>query len=208
MAVILPHSVFFHFPKTGGYFVRKVIQASGVPYRDDDPRDLSFHAIDPGKLKMDVDGRAKFLIMRHPMEWYTSYWNHRIQRGWEGELHVGWNAIDIYQAKGANDFPGFLEQVLDEGVPFISQHRDLFEQMDFIGRFENLREELCWIFKRTGDKIPCDLIRRMASQNVIPYSGSKEFKVPASLYRQMLELENWAFDFFEYPEVSDRFYLF
>lgn len=141
------------------------------------------------------------------MDWYTSYWNHRIHQGWEGDIHPGWNAIDIYQVKGADDFTGFLEQVLDEGVPFISQHRAIFEQMDFIGRFENLRKELCWIFDQTGDKIPCDLITRLASQNVIPYAAGKEFKVPVSLYRQMLELEQWAFEFFDYEEVSDRFYL-
>jgi len=187
--------------------VRKVIEASGVPYVDDDPKDHSFHSIDPGKISAETEGKAKFLFMRHPLDWYTSYWNHRNHQGWEGELHVGWNAINIYQVRGASDFSGFLQQVLDEGIPLISQNRPLFEQMDFIGRFENLRDELCRIFEQAGENISCELIKKLASQNVIPYASGKQFEVPVSLYRQMIELEKWAFDYFDYPEVSDRFYL-
>lgn len=208
MALILPHSVFFHFPKTGGYFVREVIRRSGVPFHEDNPEDLSFHSIDPANLDDSVAaGRLKFIFMRHPMDWYASYWNHRNHVGWKGELHPGWNAVSIYQAKGADTFEGFLQQVLDEGVPFISQHRALFTQMDRVGRFDDLRAELCRIFRAAGEAVDCELIERLAAQNVIPYPKQGAFSVPKALYDRVVALESWAFDFFGYPDLSARFRL-
>jgi hypothetical protein len=206
LALILPHSVFFHFPKTGGYFVREVIRRSGLPCREDNPEDHSFHNIDPANVAGGA-GRLKFIFMRHPMDWYASYWNHRNHVGWEGELHPGWNAVRIYQAKGADTFDGFLEQVLQEGVPFISQHRALFEQMDRVGRFEDLREELCRIFTQAGEAVACGLIRELAPQNVLPYPEGGRPRVSRERYQRMVELESWAFAFFGYPERSERYEL-
>ena len=207
MALVLPRSVFFHFPKTGGYFVREVIKRSGVAFHADNPEDHSFHNIDPARIDQAAAGRLKFIFARHPMEWYASYWNHRNHVGWEGALHPGWNAVQIYQARGADTFTGFLEQVLAEGVPFISQHRPLFEQMDRVGRFEDLREELCRIFAQAGEAIDCGLIRTLTAQNVIPYREGARFQVPRALYARMVELEAWAFERLGYPAASPRFEL-
>lgn len=206
MAIILPNSVFFHFPKTGGYFIREVIKQSGVDYQEDNPEDHSFHNIDRDKLAI-AKARLAFIFMRHPMDWYTSYWNHRIHVGWEGPLHPGWNAVGIYQSKGADTFTGFLQQVIDEGVPFISQHSALFEKMDEVGRLEHLREDLIRIFSRSGDPVSPDLIRAIPVQNKIEYKDGELFRVPASLYRKMIELEAWAMQFFHYTETSPRFRL-
>lgn len=208
MALILPRSVFFHFPKTGGYFVREVIRRSGIPYREDDPADHSFHNINPAQLNDVVDNASlKFIFMRHPMEWYASYWNHRHHVGWKGELHPGWNAVHIYQAQGADTFAGFLGQVLATGTPFISQHRELFLQMDAIGRFEDLRNELCRIFDMAGETVDSALVHGLAAQNVIPYRQSGQLSLPKALYDRMVDLEGWAFDFFGYPKISERFEL-
>jgi len=208
LALILPRCVFFHFPKTGGYFVREVIRRSGIPYREDNPEDHSFHNIDPTQLGNKIDDTSlKFIFMRHPMDWYASYWNHRHYVGWEGELHPGWNAVRIYQAEGADTFPEFLEQVLETGVPFISQHRDLFLQMDTIGRFEDLRNELCRIFDTAGEAVNSALVQGLAAQNVIPYRQSGRISLPKTLYNRMVELEGWAFEFFAYPRSSKKFEL-
>jgi hypothetical protein len=208
LAIILPHSVFFHFPKTGGYFIREVIRRSGVPAQSDDPKDHSFHAIDPGAVPSPEQQRFRFIFIRHPLEWYTSYWNHRTTVGWEGELHPGWNAVNIYQARKADDFTGFIEQVLDEGVPFISQHRQLFERMDAIGHLERLKDDLCRIFAQANEDISCELVRSTPGQNQIPYRDGQRFRLPRELYDRMLELESWAFQFFGYAPESRRFELY
>jgi hypothetical protein len=206
LALILPHSVFFHFPKTGGYFVREVIRRSGIPFSVDDPENHSFHNIDPSHLAdEEISSRLKFIFIRHPMEWYASYWNHRNHVGWNGDLHPGWNAVQIYQSKGADSFEGFLEQVLREGVPFISQHRELFEQMDRVGRFEDLRNELCRIFAQAGEAVGCRLIQNLPPKNVIPYPEAGAPRVARELYMRMVDLESWAFEYFGYPPVSERY---
>ncbi len=141
------------------------------------------------------------------MDWYASYWNHRTHVGWTGELHPGWNAVSIYQAQGADTFVGFLEQVVAEGVPFISQHADLFKKMDRVGRFEDLRNELCAILTAAGEDVDCALVQTVPPQNVIPYPGKGWIDVPRSLYSAMVNLEAWSFEFFGYAEESRRFNL-
>lgn len=90
MAVILPNSAILHIPKTGGQFVRDVLDHNGIEYRQTGRRPctgdqrlfnraISSHCLpyDPEFWQFVDEGKV-LAFVRHPLTWYQSYWAYRV----------------------------------------------------------------------------------------------------------------------------------
>lgn len=108
MAVILKNSVILHIPKTGGNYVREVLDHNKIPYYTTGRhpcilsqnlfnREISSHCIPHGHECF--EGRVhKLVFVRHPLEWYRSYWSFRVMNkpGNEGAKEIEyWRTSDV-----------------------------------------------------------------------------------------------------------------
>lgn len=175
--LILPNSCFLHVPKTGGGWVKNAIIASGIKYKDykidDIPHIGLKHCPCPGKFK--------FAFVRHPVGLYRSYWQYKMTNAWDKK-----NMFDM--ACQSDSFHDFIRNVLDKYpgvygdtlIDFIGEGNN---EIEFIGKYENLVEDLLVALKCAGETFDEDTIRTMP-----PYNVSNKVKFPAE-YTNQLESE-------------------
>ena len=99
MALKFNNNIFFHIPKTGGNYVREVIARSGFANSE-----IGHVHCTP----LDVDNYDKyrsFTVVRHPLNWYKSWYRYRIVTGWRKGHHIDRLCESI-------DFEGFVENIL------------------------------------------------------------------------------------------------
>lgn len=70
---------FLHLPKTGGTWVRYALARVGVSWRDEGRQ----HA-DHAEAVRACSAARYFTLVRHPLDWYASYWCMRMSEGWAG----------------------------------------------------------------------------------------------------------------------------
>lgn len=166
-----------HVPKTGGSWVKKAIIASGINHKDyridGDP-----HLV----LKQcPVPEKFKFAFVRHPVQFYRSYWQFKMTNGWDKK-----NPIDM-ECKSEN-FNVFVRKILDKYpgrygdalVEFVGEEK---EEIEFVGKYENLVDDLIAALKYAGEVFSEDAIRTL-----LPYNVSDKKKFPAQ-YTEELEQE-------------------
>lgn len=167
--LILPKSCFLHVPKTGGSWVRKAIKAAGIACEDFSLGN-NHH---PGLADCPTPDKFKFAFVRHPLSLYRSYWQYKMTYGWDAE-----NLID--NTCRSNDFHTFVATVLEKlpGIYSRSLHEFVGppqQPIDFIGKYENLVEDLITALHRAGEQFNPAAIR-----NLPPYNVSNKQAFPAS----------------------------
>jgi hypothetical protein len=158
--LILPHSCFLHVPKTGGSWVKKAIMAAGIDCQPFSPGG-DHH---PGLRDCPCPHKFKFAFVRHPLALYRSYWQYKMTYGWDPH-----NAID--QRCRAEDFHSFVTAVLTHMPGVYGQGLDQFvgtaaQPIDFIGKHENLVEDLITALQLAGETFDADAIRALPPYNV------------------------------------------
>lgn len=160
VALVLPNSIFFHVPKAGGTFVRRTIRDLGI--ESEEKGDPHISLVDFADTYPEVlADRYTFTFVRHPLDWWRSYWSHRDLRGW---------AIDHPMDRECNDtdFGHYMDQVLR------SDWRDHYLQivrsvvtarMDYVGRQENLRVDLTAALTEAGEKFDHRSLGRLGMIN-------------------------------------------
>ncbi|RMD70085.1 MAG: hypothetical protein D6819_05170 [Gammaproteobacteria bacterium] len=175
--LILPNSCFLHVPKTGGSWVKKAIIASGIDCKD--------YRIDGnphiGLSKCPAPEKFKFAFVRHPVHLYRSYWQYKMTYGWDKK-----NILDM-ECKSDN-FNTFIRNVLEKypgcyGDALIEFVGEGEHEIEFIGKYENLIEDLITALKSAKESFNEDIIRNLPPCNV---SDKKRF--PAQ-YTEELEQE-------------------
>lgn len=136
---------FLHVPKTGGTWATEAMFAAGVIA--DRPPSVPFH----GGLA-DTSGfgdRFTFAFIRHPLEFWLSYWGFRMRTGWDLE-----NGIDSTAASAdfgefidalVRHHPGAASAVYEQSVGRAG------EEIDFVGRHERLADDLCVALGLAGE---------------------------------------------------------
>jgi hypothetical protein len=161
--------LFLHMPKTGGSWVTQAVSAAGVATWAPDPLgDRSYSAHGHADLHdVGVDDRLSVAFIRHPLDWWRSYWGHRMRAGWDRTI-----GIDAIAAN--DDFNRFVLALLDH-------HRGSFDEIvrrfvglpspcvDFVGRFENLVEDTCEALRLGGERFSASAIRQHPRVNVNDY---------------------------------------
>lgn len=166
MALVMPHSIFIHIPKTGGSWVRNVIRRSGIPSQEIGPCDLgqiqvlhaSIHQV-PKKLRRT---RLAFAFIRHPVSWLKSKWAYAISRGkLKAKPKTG---VDRCLHKDLNVF---MENILqtNPGLPSSAMlHRLGWKRVDgtwsnglkrkvHIGKNETLSQDLLKFMRSAGEPL-------------------------------------------------------
>lgn len=148
MALMLPHSVFFHIPKTGGTWVRHAIQNAGIPATE--LKTGSNLQGDAHSQRRDVEtaGKFTFAFVRHPLNWYASFWNHRMMTGWKFQ-----DRIDRYMSL---DFEAFVWNVIRHDPGHLAKRYESYlgrapGVLGFIGRTEDLASGLVKALRLAGE---------------------------------------------------------
>lgn len=158
--LILPKSCFMHFPKTGGVWTTGAIKGSGIPYEE--------YTIDGnphiGLEDCPCPEKFKISFVRHPVQLYRSYWQYKMGAGWGYK-----NEIDI-RCRSEN-FHAFVGNVLENFSGVCGTYFEKFvgptgEEIEFIGKYENLVEDLILGLKAAGEEFDEEFVRRFPPQNV------------------------------------------
>ncbi|MBT3812930.1 MAG: sulfotransferase family 2 domain-containing protein [Gammaproteobacteria bacterium] len=158
--LILPKSCFLHVAKTGGSWVKKAIIASGIEY-EDYRVDGNPHV---GLSGCPVPDKFKFAFVRHPVDLYRSYWQFKMTHEWDVK-----NQLDM-ECK-SDDFNDFIRNVLDKypgcfGDSLIDFVGDRENEIEFVGKYENLVEDLILMLRDAGEVFDEGAIRNLPAYNV------------------------------------------
>jgi hypothetical protein len=174
--MVTSRMLFLHLPKTGGTWVTNAMLAAGVPAER--PPSLPFHAnrVEAGEY----GDRFVCAFVRHPLDFWRSYWAFRMRDGWDRE-----SPIDVQAASG--DLNEFTNNVV-ERVPGAA--RFLYEafvgapgdEIDFIGRQESLADDLVSALRRAGETFDERVLRAHARANASDYA-----LLPARYHRATAE---------------------
>jgi hypothetical protein len=90
MALQFDEYVFFHIPRCGGNFVRRLVK-----HLEDDNR-IDLHTEEIGSvhctpLNVEVDvlaGNTSFCVLRDPLTWYKSYFGYRLLKGFKKNHYI------------------------------------------------------------------------------------------------------------------------
>lgn len=168
-------AVFLHVPRTGGNWVRNVLRRiAEMPARNfygTIPEHIDRkHACLSHKDRRKM-ARVKYIFafVRHPVSYYESVWkwlnrdarkrsakqpNWAIRRRWHPFRDVAklWDQeFNVWVARVLEDVPAFATRLFEmyvgpEGAPFV----------DFIGRLENIKEDMEVVLSRLGNPMELD----------------------------------------------------
>ncbi len=176
-------AIFLHVPKCGGTWVRQTLREqhiwrARIGFKHSCARhvnDILRHhgwqylrhwvmhpLVTPGALR-----RAfKFCFVRNPLLWYESWWRfagHR-REVWE---RGRWHPQRPIDACGDADFSTFIENVLRERPGYVTEMYSWYtDGADFVGKCEQLAEDLIAAMKEAGITVNEDGIRQAPRVNV------------------------------------------
>jgi hypothetical protein len=168
-AVVNDRIALLHVPKTGGTWATHAIIEAGVRVTDPEVAAPDEHYAQKGHVRLDQipDRERLFTIafVRHPLDWWRSFWAHRMREGWIFPDH------EIDSRASSEDFDEFIEQVIENLPGFCGE---LFERFtgppdapaSFIGRYERLVDDLVAALESAGQEFNEDALRAFPPRNV------------------------------------------
>jgi len=188
------NSIIFHIPKTGGTWVHRALEAAGVDF-------IPFHKYSPHNTytqEPTLQGKFTIAFVRHPVSYYKSYWAYRMRTKWVS----GWYLDDYCRS---DNFEQFLLNVLEKKFPYVTWEFKRYgvfnpQIINFVGKQENLVEDLVWVLKFLNEKFDEEKLRKTPPQNVsnLKVSCSQE------IIRKICELEKEVIKYFRYEDKDIR----
>jgi len=140
--IVLKNSIFYDIPKTGGSWVSEGL----VAYMKGEFVLGSSHS-PPGVFKekeKECKGRLKFAFIRHPVEWYRSYYASRVASGQTEQVNFSEFLDYAFYEK-----PCFFN---DKPWTTYGNYLKPFLKCDFIGRTEKLAVDLGKALDMAGEE--------------------------------------------------------
>ena len=197
MALQFKNGIFFHIPKTGGNYTRRVIRSlipkgqgkeiGGSPHCDP----VEANTINP------ETGRTNphfwtFCIVRHPVEWYCSVYRYRRQTG----PRFDWDLDPYLQHKVFNDFVDLTCNAYPNGF-LTSWYKRFTPYVNTVLRTEMLTNGLKANLKKAG------IIYNPGSIDKIPRTNvsDRQYKtqINISTLQKLYKAEKSAFKDYGYP---------
>jgi len=203
MAVISPHSAFVHIPKTGGNFVRLCLAENDLELREanegPDGRTPT-QAHQSHRALAAYPDLFSYSFVRNPYQWYRSAFCYRQQRGWPQHGR----GMDLDACK-SDSFAEFVFGACEAFPGFLTQ---LYEQMignpiavDYLGRTETLREDLCEALTLAGEAFDVASIMDRTKSNTAGALGKfDEVILTTEIKERIYDSENTSFDRYGYPQ--------
>jgi SAM-dependent methyltransferase len=175
VALVLPHSIFFHVGRTAGHCVRKTIREMEIPAYDvgsfhDWPSNILLNETEQKKLS--------FCFVRHPLAWLKSFWCH--------EMQFGGTSSDYSSKTQSDSFAEFLTKAVaayPEG-PVTHVFQPFLLQCEEVGRQEILTADLRRILERAGEKVVPKVLENMGVTTV---EIDREIRDAATAPKELLE---------------------
>ena len=187
MPLLHKKSLFFHIPKTGGNWVRSALRASC-----DVQLELQDHTF-PMRVTSDY---YKFCFVRHPLTWYKSFFNYRNSRKWQSVKRM---ELDNYSC---GDFNVFIKRVCKYTNGFLtSLFKKYTQDVDFVGKQENLVDDLVTALKSAGETFDEGKLRGTQRLNL---SDSESLTYDVKLEQRLQHLEIGAIEEYKYEVLNGK----
>jgi len=184
------NAIFFHIPKTGGTWVHHALENSGIKIELFTPNGFPHSNYEDEN----IEDKYTFAFVRHPMNWYKSYWCWRIATGWEKD----WQ-IDIKCRN--NNFTRFIQNVVEYQCPFVTRiydhHIGFPKQLTFVGKQENLANDLVTVLNHLEVDFDEKKLRKTARQKVSLQNPA----CPTPLYKKLMTLESAVLKEYKYAQT-------
>jgi hypothetical protein len=207
MGVYLKKSVFYHIPKTGGTWVAKNLfdnvkgpkrnfwrHHRGVTHPHIDKKGVGHLLRGPHIPPSARDTKKfKFSFVRHPLTWYMSLWKYRTR---DGALRHQWrdrDSSDFSKKCAKNDFNEFIDAVIEHFPGYYSEVVKQFESVDFMGKQENIREDLVKALTLAGEEFNEDKVRNYKGES-LKIGRKVDIKYTPEQEKKILEIEKYVID--------------
>jgi hypothetical protein len=153
----------------------------------------------------------RFCFVRHPIKWYESYWKFMKGRGWNDwgkeNSKYDWHPNAILNGLGDEDFNNFVRKIIHKRPGYVSELFFSYAKpgITFIGRTENLVNDLVYVLKSQGLAFDEEELRGLKKVNVSK-TDPAEVKWDPYLKRTVTLLELPALIHFGYitpEEISE-----
>lgn len=197
MALVFDNRVFFHIPKTGGQYVRSIIE--DVAKKTE--KVGCYHA-GPLDVYEETKGLESFCVVRHPLDWYRSNYKYYFKRTWWiREKTSADTNMATYFLHRRSTFESYIQKILEmyehgvataifsRYVPFVNH----------ILRAESLTQELPILLKSWGYhgnmvKNKINVTSELADKTI----EQKETKLSGRTTELILQLENGIIKYLNY----------
>lgn len=222
--------VFLHIPKTGGNFITRVLQEQNLVVREFGHKHADFdrvmhregfeYASPDLKTVLGHWWRHKrshvqhqqdflFCFVRHPLRWYESWFRYCKSFRWRNWGEIGnkydWHPNAILNGTGDNDFNTFIRNAIARRPGYVSELFFSFAKpgIDFVGRQEDLRDDLIRVLRQLNENFDEDHIRSRAALN-LSKTPESEVQWDPKLRETVTRLELPALARFGYLSDAER----
>jgi hypothetical protein len=171
--------LFLHVPKTGGTWFTRAAEHAGVATAQPAatpgaPAAVRDHA-DLTQMSAEAADRVTGAFVRHPLDWWRSYWGYRMRDGWTDD--------PLDSATASDDFDEFVRAVIERFPGYASATFARYlaapgRRADFVGRFENLVDDACAMLRLAGEPFDERRLRGHPPENV------NDYELAPALYRR------------------------
>lgn len=200
--------IFYHIPKTGGVWINHVMRdlgfgccgvsnkKTGHPFGL--KREHATYEVIDDKYK---ENKTSFCFVRHPIEWYKSFWRYRFLS--EGQHKNKFGRYDFrfpIDICYDNDFEIFLNKALvlfPDG--YVSQMYKYYvgencDKVDFIGKTENIREDFISFLNKIDVSFDKNFILNKRERNITDKKINTF--IDNELEKRILKAESWTINNF------------
>jgi hypothetical protein len=198
--LLLPKSSFIHIPKCAGTHLQNFLYHLELPkYRYNEPQDghLFLHQMTQSK------NTYNFCFVRHPYTWWPSFY--------EWSKHTRFSAME-------RETPNFDTWIQDYGAFWMGLYTQLVKRyigedsnyisdikINFIGKTENLYEDLFTILKNAGEVFDETKFKKLVEEtdsreSLIKWANKQEYnrEISEESKNIIYKTEKWVFDRFDY----------
>ncbi len=223
-------AVFLHIPKTGGSWITKVLTEQKlvranfghkhatfdrVLFRENFEKSYKLIPSMLGRWFMKNFGRDRrrneymFCFVRHPLKWLESFWRFCKGLDWNawGEVRSRtlWHPNAILNGLGHDEFSPFVGNVIRRRPGYVSELFASYTQagIDFIGRQENLVDDLICVLKHLNENFDEDFVRTYREVNA-SHTPKEAVHWTPEIRRAALQTELPALLHYGYLTAEDR----
>jgi len=176
MAIQISSAIFLHIPKTGGTWVTNYFRETGMDHGN---KELALQAHINGLALKEIIPHTEdlvFCFVRHPLTWYRSYWE---MRKIVADRKAGFldTVVDL-------PFQEYIRRIIQDDPGHLTQRfKDYTDRCRFIGKQENLREDLDTLLKYLRFPYNRKYLFKKDRENVLPSNQKYTYELASAIMK-------------------------